>query len=335
MKNYQIILQGAAEAPTGEGFDLVTIIADTAADMPDPDPKWAAGSELYVLENGGAKYRLTNSREWLECSFDAGGGGVTEEYVMQKIAEAQLSGGEVDLSAYPARTEVEEMIADAHTDTANDIAAVRQEMADSQVNMENDIAGLQNDTTTLRMDCDNVMQDMEQIMQEQTQLADDVEAIMTKVTATAFPSQDASVEGIWMKYAEFAFPLESNYESTDAVFLVRNRVVQESPALGILAARLRYDRAGMRFQFASLRWLQGFIGIDPQAFALCYNPEEARVELYVRCDAAYIGFVFTAIAMGTSKIPHDMTAWNLEDATEGIAELPLAEFGWTTIFSQP
>jgi len=250
-------------------------------------------------------------------SFDAGGGGVTEEYVQQKIAEAQLSGGEVNLSAYPVRTEVEEMI------------------ADNQIETDNQIVALQDETNTLRMDCDNVMQEMEQVKQEKIQLADDVEMLMTKVTVTAFPAQDSTVEGIWMKYAEYAFPLESNYESTDIIFLVRNRVVQEAPALGILAARLRFDRTNMAFQFASLRWMQGFMGVDTQAFALCYNPTEARVELYVRCDVAYSGFVFTALAMGTGKNPHDMTAWMLEDATEGASELPLAEFGWTTIFSQP
>lgn len=136
MKNYQIILQGAAEAPTGEGFDLVTIIADTAADMPEPDPKWAAGSELYVLELGGSKYRLTNSREWLECSFDVGGGGVTEEYVMQKIAEAQLSESEVDLSAYAPRTEVQEMIKPVSNAAAaaQNTATVAQNTADAAQN---------------------------------------------------------------------------------------------------------------------------------------------------------------------------------------------------------
>lgn len=249
-------------------------------------------------------------------SFDAGGGGVTEEYVQQKIAEAQLSGGDVDLSAYPVRTEVETMI------------------ADNQIETDNIIAEIQNDTSTLRLDCDNNTHILEQVQQEQTQLADDVEAIKLKTTVTAFPAQDASVEGIWMKYAEYFFPLESNYESTDIIFLMRNRVVQETPALGILAARLRYDRANAAFQFASLRWMQGFINLDIQAFALCYNAAEARAELYVRCDAAYSGYVFTALAMGTGKNPHDMTAWTLEDATEGVSELPTVDTGWTTIFSQ-
>lgn len=67
---------------TGESHQLgdsakhfVIIYADTAADMPEPDPAWAAGSELIVMEDGGAKYRLNNAGEWVESSFDAGGGG--------------------------------------------------------------------------------------------------------------------------------------------------------------------------------------------------------------------------------------------------------------------
>lgn len=298
------------------GLDKVLVTADTVEDMPTPEKSWAAGSTCEVLEDGGSKYRLSNSGEWVEVDFETGGGGVTEEYVQQKIAEAQLSGGEVDLSAYPARAEVETMIADVQMET------------------DERLAPLESDMHTLQTDLDSMVQEMEQVKQEKVQLADDVETLMTKMTATAFPAQDASVEGIWLRYAEFSFPLESNYESTDVIFLVRNRVVVEAPALGILAARLRYDRANMAFQYASLRWMQGFVNMDIQAFALCYNAGEARAELYVRCEQAYTGYVFTALAMGTNKNPHDMTAWVLEDATEGVSELPTAESGWTTIYSQ-
>lgn len=306
----------AGQDESGKAMYRVTIQCDTAADMPEPGAHWAAGSTCEVLEDGGSKYRLSNSGEWVEVDFETGGGGVTEEYVQQKIAEAQLSGGEVDMSAYPARTEVETMIADAQMET------------------DERLAPLESDMHTLQTDLDSMTQEMEQVKQEKVQLADDVEMLMTKMTATAFPAQDASVEGIWLRYAEFSFPLESNYESTDVIFLVRNRVVVEAPALGILAARLRYDRANMAFQYASLRWMQGFVNMDIQAFALCYNAGEARAELYVRCEQAYTGYVFTALAMGTSKNPHDMTAWVLEDATEGVSELPTAESGWTTIYSQ-
>lgn len=324
-----IHVREAGTIATEENRRYVTIYADTTADMPDPaeHPEWEVGSELIVMENGGQKYRLNNAGEWAESSFDAGGGGVTEEYVSQKIAEAQLSGGEVDLSAYPTESKVETMI-------DNEIAAVRQEAADSQINTENDIAALQNDATTLRLDCDNLIQDMEQVRQEQTQLADDVEEIKTKTTATAFPRQDASVEGIWMKYAEYVFPQETNYESTDLIMLVRNRVVSESPELGILAARLRYSSNSGTYQFYSLRWMPNLIGIDMNKFAMCVNDAEGKAELYVRCDSTYYGYVFTALAMGTGTNVYDMTAWLMEDATEGVSELPTADSGWTTIYSQ-
>lgn len=310
------------------GLDKVLVTADTVNDMPVPEKSWAAGSTCEVLENGGSKYRLSNAGEWVEVDFETGGGGVSEEYVQQKIAEAQLSGGDVDLSAYPLRSEVETMIADNQVETDNQIAAVW----DVQLETENRISTLENDAGTLRLDCDNNTQILEQVQQEQTRLADDMEEIKLKTTVTAFPAQDASVEGIWLRYAEYSFPLQSTYESTDVIFLVRNRVVTEAPALGILAARLRYDRANAAFQFASLRWLQGLVNIDINAFALCYDPAEARAALYVRCDTIYSGFVFTALAMGTSNAPLDMTAWALEDATVGESELPTS--GWTTIISQ-
>lgn len=54
---------------------LVKITADTAADIPQPRNCWAAGSELEVLENGGSKYKLTNSREWVKVNFKTGAGG--------------------------------------------------------------------------------------------------------------------------------------------------------------------------------------------------------------------------------------------------------------------
>ncbi|MBE6851155.1 MAG: hypothetical protein E7504_05400, partial [Ruminococcus sp.] len=53
------------------------LTADTAADMPDPadHPEWEVGSELLVLEDGGSRYRLSNSREWVKVNFNTGQGG--------------------------------------------------------------------------------------------------------------------------------------------------------------------------------------------------------------------------------------------------------------------
>lgn len=62
-------------APKEKPVYLVKLTADTAADIPQPRSCWAAGSEIEVLENGGNKYKLTNSREWVKVNFKTGAGG--------------------------------------------------------------------------------------------------------------------------------------------------------------------------------------------------------------------------------------------------------------------
>lgn len=44
---------------------LVHIVCDTADDMPEPLPRWSAGSRCDVLENGGSTYELSHSSEWM------------------------------------------------------------------------------------------------------------------------------------------------------------------------------------------------------------------------------------------------------------------------------
>ncbi len=53
------------------------IICDTAEDIPDPveHPSWEVGSKLFVLENGGSSYRLSNGRKWVKVNFDKFGEG--------------------------------------------------------------------------------------------------------------------------------------------------------------------------------------------------------------------------------------------------------------------
>ncbi|MBQ8012342.1 MAG: hypothetical protein IJ265_12375 [Oscillospiraceae bacterium] len=53
------------------------IICDTAEDIPDPveHPSWEVGSKLFVLENGGSSYRLSNGRKWMKVNFDKFGEG--------------------------------------------------------------------------------------------------------------------------------------------------------------------------------------------------------------------------------------------------------------------
>lgn len=72
---YSVKCTGESHTLGGSAKHFVTVYADTAADMPTPDPAWAAGSELLIMEDGGTKYRLNNAGEWVESSFDAGGGG--------------------------------------------------------------------------------------------------------------------------------------------------------------------------------------------------------------------------------------------------------------------
>ncbi len=66
------------------------LTADTAADIPNPadHPEWEIGSELVVLENGGSKYRLSNSREWVKVNFNVGGGGGDVTQLTPEFAES-------------------------------------------------------------------------------------------------------------------------------------------------------------------------------------------------------------------------------------------------------
>lgn len=69
------------------GLDKVLVTADTSEDIPTPAKSWAVGSTCEVLEDGGSKYRLSNSGEWVEVDFETGGGGVTEEDLSESITE--------------------------------------------------------------------------------------------------------------------------------------------------------------------------------------------------------------------------------------------------------
>lgn len=64
---------------------LVEITVDTVADIPQPRNCWAAGSEVEVLENGGSKYKLTNSREWVKVNFKTGAGGGDNSELAEQI----------------------------------------------------------------------------------------------------------------------------------------------------------------------------------------------------------------------------------------------------------
>lgn len=75
---------------------LVKITADTAADIPTPRSCWAAGSELEVLENGGSKYKLTNSREWAKVNFKAAAGGGDSSELAAQVEQNKTDISKVD-----------------------------------------------------------------------------------------------------------------------------------------------------------------------------------------------------------------------------------------------
>lgn len=80
----------------------------------------------------------------------------SKEYVLQKIAEAQLSGGEVDLSAYAPRSEVKSLISLVSTaaDTAQKAADEAQSTADAAQDAANanglEIEALQADVDEMK-----------------------------------------------------------------------------------------------------------------------------------------------------------------------------------------
>ncbi len=84
MGNYHERIVSHARYQEGQTSYYVELTVDSAADMPDPSqhPEWEIGSELYVLENGGARYRLSNSRTWVQVNFKMSeGGGDASNYL--------------------------------------------------------------------------------------------------------------------------------------------------------------------------------------------------------------------------------------------------------------
>lgn len=171
-------------------------------------------------------------------------------------------------------------------------------------------------------------------------LGADIQGLSKSLTATqnqlalyAAPLQDGSIEGAWMKYAEYSFPLKANYETTDAVFTVRNRVLSATAEKGRLCARLRYAKGTASFQVAQLVW-ESKMGIDVSKFVLCVNAAQNKVELYVSCSTVYSGYIIIPEEMGTNQNPVDFSAWTLYSPTAGQTELPTEADGWETVVSE-
>ncbi len=85
---YFVKYTGYSTIRNGVSSHFVTIIADTAADIPEPQENWETGSELIVVENGGKKYILNNARTWVEVPNFTGAANSTPQNV-EWVEEAE------------------------------------------------------------------------------------------------------------------------------------------------------------------------------------------------------------------------------------------------------
>lgn len=248
-----------------------------------------------------------------------------------KTAENAVGGGIVDLSSYAKKSELSaatskltedienaEGIANsaaASASSAQTAAGAAQEAADAAQTAANAAKSAANSNAG-----------------EINGLKVEIEKVKSNFNAYAAPLQDGTVEGAWMKFAEFTFPLKANYETTDALFSIRNRVLTAAAERGRLLVRLRYAKGTASFMVSQLLW-ETKMGIDFSKFAMCLNAERGEVELYVNCSAAYSGYIIKPEEMGTNQNPVDFDAWTLYSPTSGTAELPSESDGWAIIYS--
>lgn len=154
----------------------------------------------------------------------------------------------------------------------------------------------------------------------------------SECTLHAAPMQDGSVEGGYLLFAEYTFPLKANYESTDLTFLIRNRGVNATAEDGILRIRLRYGKAAAKFQYAQIYWIANK-NIDPSKFLLCYNDATGKAQLFLNASTTFAGYILKVLDMGTSADIINFTSWALSSPTTGQTELPTEADGWTTVTS--
>ena len=82
---------------------LMHIICDAAAEIPEPEPAWSAGSRCDILENGGNVYLLSTAREWKPVNFyNRGGDGGDfdpDNYYTKSQTDSIISGKVVEIIA--------------------------------------------------------------------------------------------------------------------------------------------------------------------------------------------------------------------------------------------
>lgn len=249
-----------------------------------------------------------------------------------KRADNASGGGTVDLSTYVKKSE---------------LSAATKQLAEDIENVE----GIANDATAAASTAQaaaDAAQNTAEAAQDAANAAKsaansnageisglkvEIEKVKSNFNAYAAPLQDGTVEGAWMKFAEFTFPLKANYETTDALFSIRNRVLTAAAERGRLLVRLRYAKGTASFMVSQLLW-ETKMGIDVSKFAMCLNAAQSKVELYVDCSGAYSGYIIKPEEMGTNQNPVDFDAWTLYSPASGQAELPAESDGWTIVYSE-
>lgn len=112
----------------------VRLQCDTSANMPEVMYNWAVGSELEVLENGGAKYRLGDDRKWYKINFKTGSGGGDNSDVVDQVNQntsnislvtGRVSRIETNIGGHTVKSDVPENA--VFTDTVYDDSEVKED----------------------------------------------------------------------------------------------------------------------------------------------------------------------------------------------------------------
>ncbi len=146
----------------------------------------------------------------------------------------------------------------------------------------------------------------------------------------AIPRQDGTVEGAYLLVGEYTFPMAATTEESSLTLMVRN-TVSATAQDGILRVRCRYNHTSAAYQYAQIYWMLN-CGITAENWILAYNASEKTVRLYVKCTAAWSGYVCKKVDAGTNAAI-DMTMWTLYATSTGVSELPTEADGWTTVTS--
>lgn len=120
----------------------VRLQCDTSANMPEVMYNWAVGSELEVLENGGAKYRLGDDRKWYKINFKTGSGGGDNSDVVDQVNQntsnislvtGRVSRIETNIGDHTIKSDVPENA--VFTDTVYDDSEVKEDIEQNKTDI--------------------------------------------------------------------------------------------------------------------------------------------------------------------------------------------------------